>query len=449
MPYFIVRKSCIIAQFSFPSVFLTFWAFMISDSDFKLLEHIIDSNLMAHLSKWNILAENQHAFRKARSCESQLILAIHDITKNIDDGLTTDVAILDFSKAFDVIPHHRLLNKLDFYGIRSKTKQWITSFLTKRQQRVVVNGKYSNWVPVLSGVPQGTVLGPHLFLLHINDIDSGLTSTTRLFADDCLVYNSISSPKDEEQLQSDLNTMVDWSNTWGMKFNPSKCTTMRVSRKKNLTRTTYQVMGTTLEETTNNRYLGVILQNDMRWNKQVSNATNKAMKTLNFIKRNFYHTSTGTKEKLYSMLAKPHLNYATAAWDPHTTKNINELERIQNAAARFIKGVYGKDTSVTALKESLGWVPLQKERCRARVTCLYKMMHGKVDIDHKLYTSPKPDRSRRVHGQQFKIDRVRTDVHAYSFFPRTIKDWNNLPKSSVTETTVNGFKTSLQKVNLN
>ena len=101
-----------------------------------------------------------------------------------------------------------------------------------------------------------------------------------------------------------------------------------------------------------------------------------------------------------------------------TTKNINELERIQNAAARFIKGVYGKDTSVTALKESLGWVPLQKERCRARVTCLYKMMHGKVDIDHKLYTSPKPDRSRRVHGQQFKIDRVRTDVHAYSFFPK-------------------------------
>ena len=134
----------------------------------KFLEHIIDSNLMAHLSKWNILAENQHAFRKARSCESQLSLAIHDITKNIDDGLTTDVAIVDFSKAFDVIPHHRLLNKLDFYGIRSKTKQWITSFLTKRQQRVVVNGKYSNWVTVLSGVPQGTVLGPHLFLLHVH-----------------------------------------------------------------------------------------------------------------------------------------------------------------------------------------------------------------------------------------------------------------------------------------
>ena len=133
----------------------------------------------------------------------------------------------------------------------------------------------------------------------------------------------------------------------------------------------------------------------------------------------------------------------------HTTKNINEIERIQNAAARFIKGVYGKDTSVTALKDSLGWVPLQQERCRARVTCLYKMIHGKVDIDHKLYTSPKPDRSRRVHGQQFKIDRVRTDVHAYSFFPRTTKDWNNLPESSVTKTTVDGFKTSLQNVNLN
>ena len=276
---------------------------------------------MAHLSKWNILAENQHAFRKARSCESQLILAIHDITKNIDDGLTTDVAILDFSKAFDVIPHHRLLNKLDFYGIRSKTKQWITSFLTKRQQRVVVNGKYSNWVPVLSGVPQGTVLGPHLFLLHINDIDSGVTSTTRLFADDCLVYNSISSPKDEEQLQSDLNTMVDWSNTWGMKFNPSKCTTMRVSRKKNLTRTTYQVMGTTLEETTNNRYLGVILQNDMRWNKHFILFYLQGNENPQLHKEECLPYFNCIKGKIqYSMLAKPHLNCATAAWDPTPPK---------------------------------------------------------------------------------------------------------------------------------
>jgi hypothetical protein len=134
----------------------------------KLLEHIIDSNLMRHLSRHNILADNQHAFRKHRSCESQLILTTHDLAKNFDEKKTTDMAILDFSKAFDVIPHQRLLLKLDYYGIRSKTKNWISSFLTKRLQRVCVNGKSSEWQPVLSGTPQGTVLGPHLFLLHIN-----------------------------------------------------------------------------------------------------------------------------------------------------------------------------------------------------------------------------------------------------------------------------------------
>ena len=115
----------------------------------KLLEHIVDSNLMVHLTQWNIhvLSDNQHAFRKA-SCETQLILTTHDLTKNFDAGYTTDVAILDFAKAINVMPHQSLLTKLDFYGIHSKTKQWISSVLTRRSQRVMVNGKSSDWVQV-------------------------------------------------------------------------------------------------------------------------------------------------------------------------------------------------------------------------------------------------------------------------------------------------------------
>ena len=188
---------------------------------------------MRHLSALNILADNQHAFRKHRSCESQLILTMNDLSKNIDGRKTTDMAVLDFSKAFYVIPHSKILMELDYYGIRANTKNWIASFLTKRYQLVCVNGQSSAWKPVLSGTPRGTVLGPHLFLLHITNIHHQVSSITILFADDCLVYTEINSAEDEAALQSDLNAiMVNWSKTWGMHFNPTKCKAMRVSRKR-------------------------------------------------------------------------------------------------------------------------------------------------------------------------------------------------------------------------
>lgn len=197
-------------------------------------------------------------------------------------NITTDMAILDFSKAFDVMPHQRLLLKLDHYGIRSKTKNWISSFLTKRHQRVVVNGQTSDWTPVLSGAPQGTVLGPHLFLILINDIHENVNSTTRLFADDCLVYNTINSNVDEKQLQRDLDKMAKWAEKWGMIFNPSKCQTMRMCRNRIRDPANYSMLGTDLAEVGNSKYLGVILQNDLSWNMQTDHATKKSNQSIKF-----------------------------------------------------------------------------------------------------------------------------------------------------------------------
>ena len=177
----------------------------------------------------------------------QLVLTVNDLAKNLDTNTSTDVLALDFSKAFDVIPHKRLIQKLNFYGVRSNTLRWISNFLTKRFQRVCVNGQSSEWYPVLSGTPQGTVLGPHLFLLFINDIQEEVTSTTRLFADDCLLYRPINSPDDEIVLQKDLDTMVKWSHRWGMQFNPTKCESMRVSRKRSPGKTSYNIHGVSLE----------------------------------------------------------------------------------------------------------------------------------------------------------------------------------------------------------
>ena len=164
--------------------------------------------------------------------KTQLLLTIEDLGKNLDEGYEVDLQIFDFSKAFDKVPHQRLLSKLNYYGIQGKTLAWINFWLTERIQRVVVDGEASSFGKVTSGVPQGTVLGPLMFLLFINDIHENLDSTLRLFADDALLYRSINTMNGTIILQNDIDKLVSWSKTWQMQFNVTKCHTMKISRKK-------------------------------------------------------------------------------------------------------------------------------------------------------------------------------------------------------------------------
>ena len=173
----------------------------------KLLEDIVCSNIMTHLDGYKLLSDRQHAFRKGHSCETQLTTVINDWAKILDNRGQVDTFILDFEKVFDTHPHELLKSKLFSYGIGGKTLKWIDSFLCFRQQRVVVNGVKSDWAPVLSGVPQGTVLGPLLFSLYINDISSDIESEIRLFADDCVCYREI---KDEVDTMNFRGILIDW-----------------------------------------------------------------------------------------------------------------------------------------------------------------------------------------------------------------------------------------------
>ena len=166
--------------------------------------------------KNKILTPVQHGFRSKHSCESQLLITTDEFIQNFESKTQTDVVVLDFSKAFDVVPHQRLLHKLDHYGIRGTTLNWIQNFLTNRTQKVVVDGSSSESARVRSGVPQGTVLGPLLFLTYINDLPSTVSSQVRLFADDCLLYRPIKCRADQEQLQRDLSALQDWADRWGM-----------------------------------------------------------------------------------------------------------------------------------------------------------------------------------------------------------------------------------------
>ena len=171
------------------------------------MEHIITSQLVKHFNNHNILYELQHGFREKRSCETQLPMLIHELLQNMQKGKQTDLIFLDFSKAFDKVSHEKLIHKLHKYGVKSNTLSWIKSFLNNRTQTVVIDGTQSHTAPVTSSVPQGSVLGPILFLAYINDLPDNITSQVRLFADDTVVYAAISRMDDSLALQRDLDTL--------------------------------------------------------------------------------------------------------------------------------------------------------------------------------------------------------------------------------------------------
>ena len=170
----------------------------------KVLEHVVTTNIVSHMDKYNLLYDLQHGFRSKRSCETQLVTLIEDLMRNSIAGNQTDLVLLDFSKAFDKVSHQKLLLKLHRYGIRGPALKWIQAFLSDRTQTVVIDNEKSATVPVTSGVPQGSVLGPILFLIYINDLPDKTRSKVRLFADDTAIYLAVSNLEDAQILQQDL-----------------------------------------------------------------------------------------------------------------------------------------------------------------------------------------------------------------------------------------------------
>jgi hypothetical protein len=199
----------------------------------KVMEHIVHSSVMGHCDRNKILTNAQHGFCKKRSCESQLIITIHDIASKLERDSQVDIILLDFAKAFDKVPHHRLLHKLEYYGVNPKTNRWIHSFLEIRKQSVILEGTVSKQVPVLFGVPQGTVLGLLLFLAHINDMPETATSSEiKLFADDSLLYHTINNQTDSDLFQRDLTILEDWENKLADEFQCKKKHCHQNSTKK-------------------------------------------------------------------------------------------------------------------------------------------------------------------------------------------------------------------------
>ena len=230
----------------------------------------------------------------------------------------------------------------------------------------------------MSGVPQGSVLEPSLFLFYINDIPDGITSTVRLFADDAIAYLTIKTNRDCTTLQNDLEKLSIWEQKWKMAFHPNKCNVLSITRNKTPIKYSYTLHGHQLEHADKAKYLGVTIQSDLKWESHINSITTKANKTLGFLRRNINISSTTVKEQAYKSLVRPSLEYACSVWDPYTKENITQLEQVQRGAVRYVTNRYHNTSSVSNMIEHLYW------RSLSRLVMLYK-------ISHELIAIPKTD----------------------------------------------------------
>ena len=266
--------------------------------------------------------DTQHGFVPGRSCTTQLLVRLELWTDWLDKG---DVIYLDFKKAFDSVPHIRLLQKLKAYGVEGDLLNWIQHFLMGRKQRVSVNGILSDWVIVLSGIPQGSVLGPILFVIFINDLPDMVKSTAKIFADDTKIFNRILNRDDHQQLQANLNYLVKWSEEWQLGFNESKCKVLHLGT--NNPRLEYQMNSVTLMTDTAEKDLGVTIDNKLKFHRHISNAVNIASRMLGLVKATFTCLDEITVPRLFTAMVRPHLEYGNVIWSPHYLTDSKEIEK--------------------------------------------------------------------------------------------------------------------------
>ena len=416
----------------------------------KLMETFIKDTVMIHLKSKNLLSRKQYGFISGRSTTTQLLSYLDKCVETIVTGGVVDTIYFDFAKAFDTVPHRRLLGKLSCYGISGNIHDWIKAFLLGRSQVVRVNGEESEETAVLSGIPQGSVLGPLLFVIYINDLPESVKSDIFLFADDTKILKHITSEKDALDLQSDIDSLEQWSQKWLLRFHPDKCHVLTLGEFHNILHTQrYTINGQELEHVFEEKDLGVKFDSALRFEEHISEKVKKANAMVGLIRRSFSFLDCELFKKLYITFVRPHLEYAQAVWSPHLRKQINILENVQIRASKIVDGLQHLDYSERL--EKLNLPTLAYRRLRGDMIELYKHFH-KYDRDTVPQSFQTKSRISRKHNFQLVWRKPKDGVRGLqtnSFYYRTTKMWNDLPNEVAHAKDINEFKNKLDDAWMN
>ena len=343
----------------------------------KVMERLVYKHIYNYLIDNNLITSHQSGFTPGDSAVNQLLYITNEFGRALDEGKEVRVVFCDISKAFDRVWHKGLLRKLESIGIRGSLLSWVKNYLSERKQRVVINNTTSSWRDINAGVSQGSILGPLLFIVFINDILTDINSTIKLFADDTSLYLIVDDPQETAQtLNDDLVKLHAWSTKWLVNFNPQKTETMTISRKLNKPHQPNLIMNNTIIITvTEHKHLGLQLSDDGNWNKHIDMITKKAFSRVNILRKLKFILDRKTLETIYITFIRPLLEYADVVWDTKTQILINKLENVQVEAARIVTGGT-RLVSLSNLYIETGWEKLKDRRERHRTIQFYKMSNN-------------------------------------------------------------------------
>ena len=398
----------------------------------KLFERIVNRALRRHIEQF--ICEEQHGFTPTKSTVTNLLCYKDYISCAFDDGVQVHSIYTDLRKAFDTVCHDFLLLKMsNYFGIRENELKWFRSYLSERYQRVILKGVESDWTHVTSGVPQGSILGPSLFLMYINDLPLCLrNSRCLLFADDVKVFKRVSTVKDCLDLQKDLVSLSQWCSIWQMNFNLSKCNFINFSLKRGLNIPfEYFLNDCILKEVDHNKDLGVHFMSTLSFSLHISTVVNKAFRMFGFIKRTMKpFNNTFLLKVLYNAYIRSCLDYCSPVWCPNNKCMTNKLERVQKKFVKFLCFLNSVDYSNNRYEELCKHFQLTTLEQRRKITDLvlfHKILHGKVKCPSLLsciFLNVPPKRTR--HTKAFSVKNCRLQVRKNDFIPRTISNANAL-----------------------
>jgi len=395
----------------------------------KVLERILNDSVIDLAMKNNFYSCHQHGFQANCSCLTQLLECLNDWTECEDNNIQVDSIYLDFAKAFDSVPHKRLLYKLRRAGIKGQILLWMEQFLNNRRQRVILRSGKSSWKPVTSGVPQGSILGPTLFLIYINDLPDAVSNVAKLFADDTKLYGQVRTVENCHSIQMDLNALASWSRTWLLRFNATKCVVLKIKKSIEYT---YTLNGICLESVSEQKDLGVIVSDKLTPHAHIASIVKKANQRIGLLKRCFTDLTEFKVRTYYQTMVRPLLEYCSPSWSPWTKNDIVKLEKVQERCLKL------SNTKIEL--ESLDARRKKQDLCE-----VYKYVHGDYKIDASTLFR-KSDRTARSHQYKLFKPRANKNVRSNFFSHRVVDRWNSLSADAVSATSLNSFKRHLRSL---